>query len=147
VVSRARQHQSSVPSASEAIAAAWDVAGEIHDPCSIQLGCPLTLTEMKLIESVEFVDDHLRVTLQLTEPTCMFVFRIGDAIKARLRERLDGLGETEVLIGECRTDEVWTEEMIGKAARERLEAARRRRHGKVRPRRRVELHTDKEASR
>lgn len=146
-MSRARPQQSSVTSASDAIAAAWEVAGQIHDPCSIQLGCPLTLTEMKLIESVEFADDHLRITLQLTEPTCMFVFRIGDAIKARLRERLEGMAETEVLIGECRTDDVWTEEMIGKSARERLEAVRRQRGGKARPRQGHELHTEKETSR
>lgn len=143
---RVDQHESSVPAASEAIAAAWEVAGEIHDPCSIQLGCPLTLSEMNLIQSVEFVEDHLRVTLQLTEPTCMFVFRIGDAIKDRLRERLDGLGETEVLIGEYQTDDVWTEEMIGKAARERLEAARRGRRDAAR-RQREELQKEKETSR
>jgi metal-sulfur cluster biosynthetic enzyme len=108
--------------------AAWEILDGIHDPCSIQFGCPLSLAEMGLVKGVTTEGQTVKVSLQLTEPTCMFTFRIAEEIEARMSERFGPTVETKVnILGPADADEIWTEEEMRPAARARLQSWRRQR--------------------
>lgn len=118
----------SVPSAAQrVIATTWEVLGAIQDPCSVAFGCPLSLVEMQLVKGIDYDGDRVRVMLQLTEPTCMYTFRIGDEIKAQLRLQLEPGTAVDVHLVPPDLDDVWTEDMIAGPARERLTTWRRQR--------------------
>jgi metal-sulfur cluster biosynthetic enzyme len=103
------------------VGAAREVLDGIYDPCSIQLGCPLSLTEMGLVKKVGADGGQVRVSLQLTEPTCMFTFRIAEEIEARMTARFGPATETKVeILGPKDIDEIWDEEEIEPAALARL---------------------------
>ncbi len=108
-------------------ATVWETLGAIHDPCSAAFGCPMSLVEMQLVKSVDFGGDRVTIGIQLTEPTCMYTFRISDAITSELRRRLGRNIEIDVHLVPPDSADVWTEERISAPARERLAAFRRQR--------------------
>jgi hypothetical protein len=55
----------------------WSAFDGVDDPCSIAAGYPLSLVEMRILRSAESLRRRLRVTLQLTEPSCIFAFHIA----------------------------------------------------------------------
>jgi metal-sulfur cluster biosynthetic enzyme len=45
---------------------------EIHDPCSVSIGCPIGLVAMGIIDDVAVVGDRVAVTVMPTFPDCLF---------------------------------------------------------------------------
>lgn len=101
------------------------VLEDIYDPCSTNSGCPLSLVEMGMVKELREEDGRLDVLLELTEPHCMFAFRMEDEVVSRLREALPGV-EVAVRLVFDPTDP-WTEERIATDAMTRLTAHRRTR--------------------
>lgn len=127
------QEPQTAPRSTPSAEAVWEVLNQIHDPCSLSFGCPLSLVEMQLIRAVECEAGVVSVKLQLTEPTCVYTFRIGDEIKSQLRARWGETTGVEVHLVPPDTDDVWTEDRILEPARQRLIAFRaQRRKGPAR---------------
>jgi len=104
---------------------------DVHDPCSVVLGDPVTVEDLGLIERIVVEGRRVRVHLVLTMPNCVMFLDIAASIRAAVAE----LGDLEV---DVRLDHAteWTEERLPERARERLAARREayRRHPDVRPR-------------
>lgn len=104
---------------------------EIHDPCSVALGDPVTLEDLGLIERIVIEGREIRVHLVLTMPNCVMFLDIASSVRAAIEE----LGDVNV---DVRLDHHvdWSEDRLPAAARERLASRRAayRAHPDVRPR-------------
>ena len=61
------------------------ILDQIHDPCSVSLGCPIGLVGMGIIESVAIEEGRVAVTLLPTFPDCLFRGVFEEEIEARLK--------------------------------------------------------------
>jgi ring-1,2-phenylacetyl-CoA epoxidase subunit PaaD len=104
---------------------------EVHDPCSVVLGDPVTIEDLGLIERIQIDGRQVRVHLVLTIPNCVMFLDISASIRAAIEQ----LGDLEV---DVRLDHhiEWNEDRLPEAARQRLAARRAayRSHPDVRPR-------------
>ena len=82
----------------------WGALDTIADPCSVQLGKPMTMVSMGLIESVLVTDSTIEIGILLTEPSCVFAFKFFDDIDKAV-EPLTGGRELKVHMQE---DMLWT---------------------------------------
>ena len=113
-------------------AAAWEALGDVKDPCSLAAGCAMSLVEMQIVKSVEERGGGLVVTLQLTEPSCLFSFHIAEDVKRRLADALGPDLPTEVRLSHD-PRRIWTEDMILPEARKRLTMFRANRSLAIEP--------------
>ena len=86
----------------------WDELAQVMDPCSVQLGRPLSLATMGLVEDVVIEGATVRVRLVLTDATCIFYFKFASEIEERL-VRLAGVDRVDVSV---ETTVMWTPERI-----------------------------------
>lgn len=84
-----------------AIAAILD---QIHDPCSIAAGRPLSVRAMGLVRSWEWHDGVLTVTFAVTFAGCKMAPHFTEAARMALAE-LPGVERVETVVD---TDYVWT---------------------------------------
>ncbi|MFH5821867.1 metal-sulfur cluster assembly factor [Georgenia sp. AZ-5] len=106
-----------------------EVLDSVYDPCSAAFGCALSLNEMGLVRSVEVDGSHVTLTLRLTEPNCMYSFRIEEEIRARLESSLPGYSIDIQLYANF--ENPWSEEDIHPEARTRLQEWRRKRYANL----------------
>ena len=107
------------------------VLAEVHDPCSVALGDPVTIEDLGLLERIVVNGASVRVHLVLTMPNCVMFLDIASSVRAAVQT----LGDVEVDVRLDHSTE-WTEERLPAAARRRLAARRAayRAHPDVRPR-------------
>lgn len=103
----------------ELVQRVWSALGAINDPCSVAMGCPMSLTEMGLVRRVDSRSEHIAVVLELTEPTCMLAFHIAEEVKDALQDAVGGRSNVEVELS-FNPDDPWTEARIGGDALARL---------------------------
>src|SRR5258708_40270519 len=77
----AAEGQGSIPPPFEIRDAIRVALGSVLDPCSVAVGIPLSITEMDLVERVQFNHHGIVVWIRLTEPTCVFSFYIAHAVE------------------------------------------------------------------
>jgi metal-sulfur cluster biosynthetic enzyme len=82
--------------------------GKVLDPCSIAMRAPIDIWEMGLVEAIEIVDRRIRVSLVLTDISCVHFRDIRRHIADALLE-LPGVDEVEV---ELDTSTLWTPERM-----------------------------------
>jgi metal-sulfur cluster biosynthetic enzyme len=77
---------------------------KVMDPCSIKMCAPVDIWEMGLVEELEMADGRARVTLVLTDISCVFYQQIRRHVTDVLLE-LPGVQAVEVQLA---TDILWT---------------------------------------
>jgi metal-sulfur cluster biosynthetic enzyme len=108
----------------------------VVDPCSRAMGDDLSLVELGMVDGV-IVGSDASVTVQLLfdDPLCLYFEMIQRAIS----EMVGGIeGVTSVRVEQTES-ELWTEDRMQPAARERLHAARERRRERLRASRPVRI--------
>jgi len=95
-----------------------EVLGEIHDPCSVYYGIPLSIVEMGMIRQLHLHNDEATIGLVLTAPDCIFFFDIARKIEDKLRSA--GINRVKITI----LPELWDEDFMSPEARARLNEAR-----------------------
>ncbi|HEY5331963.1 MAG TPA: iron-sulfur cluster assembly protein [Solirubrobacterales bacterium] len=96
----------------------------VLDPCSVFNGTRLSIVELGMVDEV-VVDDggDVLVRLFLDDPTCIFFFEISRMVKEAIGQ-IEGVGAIDL---EIKADEIWTEDRMDPAARERLASIRAKR--------------------
>lgn len=100
----------------------------IMDPCSVGMGCPLSLESMGLVSSIEIGNDAIRVALRLTQPGCHF----AALLQQEAEERIAAFAGTRAVYVEVTDDLTWSEVDIAPAGRARLQAMREARRQRLR---------------
>jgi metal-sulfur cluster biosynthetic enzyme len=77
---------------------------KVIDPCSIKMCAPRDIWEMGLVEEVEITEGRARVTLVLTDISCVFYREMRRHVTDVLLE-LPGVESVEVQLA---TDILWT---------------------------------------
>jgi metal-sulfur cluster biosynthetic enzyme len=77
---------------------------KVMDPCSIKMCAPVDIWEMGLVEELEVVEGRARVTLVLTDISCVFYQQIRRHVTDVLLE-LPGVQAVEVQLA---THILWT---------------------------------------
>ncbi|HEY1970300.1 MAG TPA: iron-sulfur cluster assembly protein [Pseudonocardia sp.] len=95
----------------------------VIDPCSAAMGDDLSLVELGMVYEIGIETGTVTVDLLFDDPMCLYLAPIHDAIRRKVRA-LPGV--VAVVIDQSER-ELWTEDRIEPAARDRLLAARRRR--------------------
>lgn len=83
---------------------------QVVDPCSVQVGRPMDVVSMGLIEKVSYDAGKVDIQLLLTDSTCIFFFKFAAEIEERV-SRLDDVESVDVTLNE---DRLWTPERIAK---------------------------------
>jgi metal-sulfur cluster biosynthetic enzyme len=97
-------------------AAVYRALEGVYDTCSLFNRTDLNIVEMGLVQGVEHDGRRVRVTLQLTDPLCLYFFEIGQRIREVLAA-LPGIEEVEVA---TTPDALWTPDRLAPAAAARL---------------------------
>ena len=93
------------------------VLDAIIDPCSMNIGRPIGLVGMGIIERLDVVDSAVLVDLLPTFPTCMF----RGVFEEEIEKRLAALPWcTDVSISFNAADRTWDESRLSPAARRAL---------------------------
>jgi metal-sulfur cluster biosynthetic enzyme len=96
----------------------------VLDPCSVFNGTRLSLPELGMVDRVEVDGEgNVLVGLFLDDPTCIFFFEITRLIK----EAVEPVAGVAGIDFDIKADEVWTEDRMRPAARQRLDGIRRAR--------------------
>ncbi|HEU5200083.1 MAG TPA: iron-sulfur cluster assembly protein, partial [Ktedonobacterales bacterium] len=77
----------------------------IMDPCSVGLGCPLSLEAMGLVSRIEIGSDAITVMLRLTQPGCHF----AALLQQEAEERIAAFARTRAVHVEITEDLTWSE--------------------------------------
>jgi len=96
------------------------ILATIMDPCSVGMGCPLSIEAMGLVPTVEIRSDAIAVSLRLTQPGCHFAALLQQEIEERITEYA-GTRSVQVSIID---DLTWSETDISPEGRSRLRATR-----------------------
>jgi|GEM_PF-2350697 ring-1,2-phenylacetyl-CoA epoxidase subunit PaaD len=91
---------------------------EVKDPCAMFLGLNFNLIEMGMIKDIRLHDDKVYINLRTTVPSCIFFFDIAQKIKEVLIKK--GIKEIEIE----NAIELWTEDMMSKEAKYKLDRYR-----------------------
>jgi metal-sulfur cluster biosynthetic enzyme len=86
------------------VEAIMDELRQVPDPCSIAVRAPMDICEMGLVEEVEIEGSRVRVTLLLTDPSCVHFRPMQRYISDRVGA-LDGVDDVEVALS---TESLWT---------------------------------------
>ncbi len=92
----------------------------IMDPCSVGMGCPLSIEAMGLVPTVEIQSHVIAVSLRLTQPGCHFAALLQQEIEERITAYA-GSRSVQVRVTE---DWTWSETAISAEGRTRLRAMR-----------------------
>src|SRR5437660_893054 len=76
----------------------------VRDPCSVAMAAPMDIWEMGLVDGLEVGPDEVRVTLVLTDTSCVF-FR---DIRAHIVDALADLDGVERVTVEVNAEVLWT---------------------------------------
>jgi metal-sulfur cluster biosynthetic enzyme len=98
------------------------VLGDVACPCSTGLNREISVMDMGIVTSAHEEHDVLTVTLQLTEPACIFGLGIAERVKAKVAASRPDLSGVRVRFEYG--DDVWTEDRLSPRGR-RLLALRR----------------------
>jgi metal-sulfur cluster biosynthetic enzyme len=104
---------------------------DVNDPCSVSVGCPISVVDMGIVRSVsvDVKTGAVDVIMRLTAPGCMYQLAFQRDVRQRL-ECLDGVTSVTV---DFDSDFEWSEDEIAPAARVRLAATRQRRLEEMAP--------------
>lgn len=83
---------------------------KVTEPCSIAMRNPVDIVEMGLVEDVQLIDGHVRVTLCLTDPGCIHLGPLRQFIADVLLE-LPGVQSVEV---HQTSATLWTPDRMGR---------------------------------
>ena len=83
---------------------------KVIDPCSIKMCAPVDIWEMGLLEDVEITAGRVRVTLVLTDISCVFYRDMRRHVIDVLLE-LPGVDEVEVTLA---TNTLWTPDRMNR---------------------------------
>lgn len=62
-------------------ATVMDLLDQVHDPCSVAAGRPMSLVDMGLVEQVRVDEDgKVHIALTLTSPSCMMLGQIMEQV-------------------------------------------------------------------
>jgi metal-sulfur cluster biosynthetic enzyme len=92
---------------------ATDVLAQLRtviDPCSIKMCAPVDIWEMGLVEDVEVTGGRVRVTLVLTDISCVFYRDMRRHVIDVLLD-LPGIEEVDVALA---TDTLWTPDRMNR---------------------------------
>ena len=87
--------------------------GEVHDPCSVASGRPISLVDMGIVWDCEVDGDVARVRLLPTTPGCLLLGAIAESVEARVLE-VPGIGTVELSL---MTGVWWSTERMTAAGR------------------------------
>lgn len=104
------------------------VLATIMDPCSVGMGCPLSIETMGLVSTIEIGSDAITVALRLTQPGCHF----AALLQQEAEERIAAFAGTRAVHIEVTEDLTWSEADIAPAGRARLQAMREARKQRLR---------------
>jgi metal-sulfur cluster biosynthetic enzyme len=82
---------------------------KVIEPCSIAMYNPVDIVQMGLVEDVELIEGHARVTLCLTDPGCVHLSAMRQFITDVLLE-LPGIQSVEV---RQTGTKLWTPDRMG----------------------------------
>ena len=103
------------------------ILATIMDPCSVGMGCPLSIEAMGLVSTVEVGSNVIAVSLRLTQPGCHF----AALLQQEAEERIAEFAGTRVVHIEITDDLAWSEADIAPAGRARLQAMREARQQRL----------------
>lgn len=92
----------------------------VMDPCSIGMGCPLSIEAMGLVPNIEVSDDAITVHLRLTQPGCHF----AALLQQEAEERIAAFAGTRAVQIQIADDFTWSEADIAPEGSARLRAMR-----------------------
>lgn len=101
----------SAPALEAAIRAALDTVG---DPCMCMAGKGLSIVDMGLVTDLRIDGGAVEVDLLLTDPNCLFEFRISDGVQ-RAVAAVAGVETVRVSVG-CYP--IWTEDRLSQRAQD-----------------------------
>ncbi len=104
------------------------ILATIMDPCSVGMGCPLSLETMGLVSSIDIGSDAITVALRLTQPGCHF----AALLQQEAEDRIAHCAGTRAVRVEITDDLTWSEADIQPAGRARLRAMREARQQRLR---------------
>src|SRR2546423_1462070 len=90
------------------------------DPCSIGMGCPLSIEAMGLVPSIAVSSEAITVHLRLTQPGCHF----AALLQQEAEERIARLAGTRAVHIQIIDEFTWSEADIAPEGRARLRAMR-----------------------
>jgi metal-sulfur cluster biosynthetic enzyme len=91
---------------------------KVIDPCSIKMCAPVDIWEMGLVDDVEVTGGRVRVTLVLTDISCVFYRDMRRHVIDVLLE-LPGVEEADVTLA---THTLWTPDRMNRTAADRYAA-------------------------
>jgi metal-sulfur cluster biosynthetic enzyme len=94
--------------------AVWDALSTVLDPCSCQIGSPVDVVSLGLIDAIDIDDDEITITLLPTSPMCLYVANMSEEISRRVGA-IDGVEAVEV---RRETETLWTPSRMDDALRE-----------------------------
>ena len=103
------------------------ILATIMDPCSVGMGCPLSIEAMGLVSTVEVGSNVIAVSLRLTQPGCHF----AALLQQEAEERIAEFAGTRAVHIEITDDLAWSEADIAPAGRARLQAMREARQQRL----------------
>ena len=95
----------------------------VVDPCSRYNGSQLNLVELGMVESIWISDGTIGIRLLLDDPMCMYTF----LIQKEIRDAVGGLPGVDAVVIEVLGDQIWSDERMSDAARDRLAIHRQER--------------------
>lgn len=95
----------------------------IYDPCSVAANAPLSLPDMGLIRSCVVAEDsgEVQIELMATSPFCVLIGSMMQAIENEVTA-VPGVTSVGVTLD---AESLWTPDLMGPAARARLDERRR----------------------
>lgn len=97
--------------------------GDVHDPCSVNAGAPMSIIDMGLMTSLRASETgEVTIALRATTPMCTLLGSILRATEDRVR-RVGGVSSVSMIVD---TDTSWSEDAMTGAGRAVLAASRQR---------------------
>jgi metal-sulfur cluster biosynthetic enzyme len=88
----------------------------VVDPCSRYNGSQLNLVELGMVDSIRISDGTIGIRLLLDDPMCMYTF----LIQKEIRDAVGSLPGVDAVVIEVLADQIWSEQRMSDAARDRL---------------------------
>jgi metal-sulfur cluster biosynthetic enzyme len=116
----------------------------VVDPCSRYNGSQLNLVELGMVDSIRISDGTIGIRLLLDDPMCMYTF----LIQKEIRDAVGSLPGVDAVVIEVLADQIWSEQRMSDAARDRLAIHRdERRHQLIQLRTLIDTDSPSPASR
>ena len=95
----------------------------VECPCAAGLNRGIGVVDMGLIQQAERVGNVVEIGLQLTEPACIYGLGIAEEIESAIKAGDPSVEAVRITF--LYSEEIWSEDRLSAAARERLAFVRR----------------------